>query len=163
MILEICKAKKFIGKEFELKMSFILPPDSMQDVAVNSLAEGAINGCFVMQDENTCVINATATLYLQAVCFRCGNPFTFKYTFNVNEIFSSSPMEDEYQLDNTTLNLISAVTDNFLTQFPSQLLCNKNCKGLCQYCGINLNINNCDCEAKQTEQNSPFAVLKQLK
>ena len=140
-----------------------MPPELMQGFAVNALGQGALKGTFVMQDQNTCIVNATATIFLQAVCFRCGEPFTFKYIFNVCEKFCASPMEEEYQLDNTTLNLHNAVTDNFLTQFPSQLLCNKNCKGLCQYCGINLNINNCDCETKQTEENSPFAILKQLK
>ena len=163
MILNISKAKKFYGKEFELKSSFALPPEIMQDFHVEPLGDVALSGTYYMQDNNTCFINCTATIFLNAECARCANMFTFKYTFPVKEKYSSSPLEDEYQLDNLTLNLFDATTENFLTSFPSQLLCNKNCKGLCQYCGNNLNYNNCNCEEEQTMQNSPFAVLKQLK
>jgi uncharacterized protein len=44
---------------------------------------------------------------------------------------------------------------------PSQILCNDSCKGLCQICGADLNQRTCDCE--QTSQESPFAVLRQLR
>ena len=163
MILDISKAKKFLGKEFELKTSFALPGEIMQDFHVTPLGDIALDGNYYMQDLNTCFINCTATIFLNAECARCANMFTLKYEFNVNEKFSTSPSEEEYQLDNLSLNLYDAVVENFLTSFPSQLLCNQNCKGLCQYCGNNLNYNNCNCEEEQTMKNSPFAILKQLK
>ncbi len=163
MILNVSKAKKFLGKKFELKSSFALPPEIMQDFHVNPLGDVALSGTYVMQDVNTCFVNCTATIFLSAECSRCANLFTYKHDFCVNEKFSSFPSDEEYQLDNLSLNLYNAVVDNFLTSFPSQMLCNKNCKGLCQYCGNNLNYNNCNCEEEQTMKDSPFAILKQLK
>ncbi|MGI9538481.1 MAG: DUF177 domain-containing protein [Desulfocapsaceae bacterium] len=44
---------------------------------------------------------------------------------------------------------------------PSQILCHKSCRGLCQACGADLNQTRCDCDRK--EQDSPFAILRQLK
>ncbi len=44
---------------------------------------------------------------------------------------------------------------------PSQILCAKSCQGLCQACGTDLNQSRCDCD--QSEQDSPFAMLRQLK
>lgn len=163
MIVNISKAKKFIGKEFELKSSFALPSEIMLDFHVQPMGDVALAGTYFMQDSETCIVNLKATIFLNAECARCADLFTFKYEFDVCERFVSSPSEDEYKLDNTTFNLYDAVVQNFLTSFPSQLFCNQNCKGLCQYCGNNLNYNNCNCEEEQTMNNSPFAILKQLK
>ena len=163
MILNVSKAKKFLGKEFELKTSFALPREIMQDLHVTPLGDVALDGIYCMQDSDNCLINCNATIFLSAECSRCANLFTLKYEFNVSEKYSASPTEEEYQLDNISLNLFDAVVENFLTSFPSQLLCNQNCKGLCQYCGNNLNYNNCNCAEEQTMKDSPFAILKQLK
>lgn len=44
---------------------------------------------------------------------------------------------------------------------PSRILCDESCRGLCQVCGIDLNLHQCTCQPD--EQNSPFSVLGQLK
>lgn len=44
---------------------------------------------------------------------------------------------------------------------PSRILCDDSCRGLCQVCGVDLNLQRCTCEPGN--QNSPFAVLGQLK
>ncbi len=51
--------------------------------------------------------------------------------------------------------------EQLLLQIPIKALCSDDCRGLCPGCGQNLNIEECKCE--HGSQNSPFAVLSQLK
>lgn len=46
---------------------------------------------------------------------------------------------------------------------PVKFLCRKNCKGLCMYCGTNMNEINCECKDKQVYNKSTFSVLKNYK
>lgn len=50
--------------------------------------------------------------------------------------------------------------EQLLLALPTTCLCGDNCKGLCDRCGINLNEKQCKC--KETNEDSPFAILKKL-
>ena len=43
-----------------------------------------------------------------------------------------------------------------------QVLCQKDCHGLCHSCGNNLNYKKCSCRLKKSKNESPFFVLKKL-
>ena len=57
-----------------------------------------------------------------------------------------------------TVDLRSAVEDNFCTSLPIRFLCSQDCKGLCHVCGKNLNDGACDCENEEIDPR--LAVLK---
>lgn len=44
---------------------------------------------------------------------------------------------------------------------PMQPVCRENCKGLCPHCGVDRNVESCNCAESRPE--SPFAVLSKLK
>lgn len=44
---------------------------------------------------------------------------------------------------------------------PARVLCRRDCQGLCQQCGTDLNDSSCSCQ--RPEAAGPFAVLRQLK
>jgi uncharacterized protein len=44
---------------------------------------------------------------------------------------------------------------------PTKRLCSEDCKGLCPYCGKDLNEGRCDCEVDEIDPR--FEVLKKLK
>jgi uncharacterized protein len=46
---------------------------------------------------------------------------------------------------------------------PTQPVCREGCKGLCTYCGEDLNERTCNCAESQKSGNSPFSILKKLK
>ncbi len=43
-----------------------------------------------------------------------------------------------------------------------QILCQKDCHGLCHSCGNNLNYEKCSCRSRKNKGKSPFSVLKKL-
>jgi uncharacterized protein len=59
------------------------------------------------------------------------------------------------------INLQQGIQEQVVMAFPLQLLCDKNCKGLCPKCGSDLNRGDCGC--KREPVSNKFAALKNLK
>ena len=58
--------------------------------------------------------------------------------------------------------------DAVVMDTPFVVLCKPDCRGLCPTCGINLNVEQCDCAARAEAEwaaatENPFAALKNLK
>jgi len=64
-------------------------------------------------------------------------------------------------LKEPVIDLGELYREQIYLSIPPQILCHRSCKGLCQGCGADLNQTSCACE--QIDQESPFAVLRQLK
>ncbi len=82
-------------------------------------------------------------------CDRCLTPIRreFSYTFHHKLIES---LEEEYNDDyietpDLTLDPEELTTDDIMLELPSKFLCRGDCQGLCQKCGHNLNLGDCDC------------------
>ena len=59
------------------------------------------------------------------------------------------------------VDLTFVIRDLILLTEPFQRLCNKNCKGLCLICGINMNFSNCSCLS--SNDNNRWDSLKDFK
>ena len=59
------------------------------------------------------------------------------------------------------IDLSDALQEQVVLALPYKPLCRADCKGLCPYCGTDLNHGDCQCRGDQPI--SPFAVLKGLK
>ena len=164
MKLDIQQTKKFIGKSFNLNSAFHLPADIFLNFKCSPLGALTLTGTYEFETDDILKVNLVAEIFLDASCYRCGKNFVYDYKFNVDEIFANNPTEDEYKLGNTTIDLMQPVVDNFITNFPSQILCKENCLGVCANCGANLNEKKCECDTKTEEDTSnPFYILKHLK
>jgi uncharacterized protein len=81
---------------------------------------------------------------------------------NEDEILSESNQDlDITYLSQEFIDLGDVVTEQLQLQVPFQPLCQENCRGICSYCGTDLNIGQCAC-AKIHKQ-TPFSVLKDFK
>jgi uncharacterized metal-binding protein YceD (DUF177 family) len=61
------------------------------------------------------------------------------------------------------LEIDDDVRDEILLSIPLGPLCSADCRGLCPVCGGNRNANPCDCEERERQAHSKFAVLAKLK
>jgi uncharacterized protein len=105
-------------------------------------------------------------------CDRCLENYTVDLdnSFKLDlEYASSSKLEPaEHEISPTEMDMIylkEPVVDIFeilsqqvLLMTPGKHLCLESCKGLCPRCGVNLNIEQCDC--KHEFKSSPFSILK---
>lgn len=105
-------------------------------------------------------------------CCRCLEVFTlpikteFKYTL----VPIGKRIEEELELTsedlsfgyykNDLLELDPIIFEQILLPIPIKPLCNDLCKGLCPYCGVNLNETSCKCQTKVIDPR--FAALKNI-
>lgn len=64
-----------------------------------------------------------------------------------------------YQAD--FIDLAPIICEQIVLQIPIKPLCSEDCKGLCPYCGANLNVASCKCDLEIIDDR--LAVLKNLK
>lgn len=87
--------------------------------------------------------------------------------FLVKEGFDEDEFEedDAFIYDGQELKLVDIIEQTLDFNIPARILCNDNCKGLCQKCGANLNKQECSCSeiANDEEIIDPrFAKLKDI-
>lgn len=63
--------------------------------------------------------------------------------------------------DEETIDIDGLVREQVLLAMPSRALCREDCKGLCPVCGINKNMQACQCES--TEVDPRWAGLRDLR
>jgi len=99
-------------------------------------------------------IEGEAKLSLLIPCNRCLKDvetlFELKISkdldFNQTEADRIKELDETNYLSGYNLDVDLLVYDEILVDLPMKVLCDENCKGLCNVCGTNLNKNSCDCE-----------------
>ncbi len=99
---------------------------------------------------------------LEDECARCLDPVSREVIIKLAELFAYPiPLDNEFSVNDTgILDLAPLVRDEVFIALSSGALCRPDCKGLCPYCGQNLNNATCDCESDAIDPR--FAQLKEL-
>jgi len=113
----------------------------------------------------------TTTMELQ--CSRCLRSFPKDMDMKIDVVYhpveelkgeeKHEVKEDElnmgfYQGDE--LDIQDLIVEQILLSVPMKPLCSESCRGICPRCGVDMNINPCRCEQKETDPR--LAVLKKL-
>jgi uncharacterized protein len=106
-------------------------------------------------------------------CGRCGTPVQvdIEQNFQYQLLLDEEPqVETDYECTDEDCELLylaepliessDILLEQLLLALPVQMICDTACIGLCDQCGINLNKEKCSC--REINQNSPFAILKEL-
>jgi DUF177 domain-containing protein len=80
-------------------------------------------------------------------CARCLRSFTENLLLEVTELFARDALDDddEYPLVDGTIDLEPMVRDAVLLSMPFSPLCRRDCLGLCERCGGDRNLGECEC------------------
>ena len=95
----------------------------------------------------------TITRSVEHTCARCLK--------EVNERLSDTV---EYNYDSHGVDEISTlddIRDDLILSHPEQYLCKEDCRGLCQNCGVDLNVTKCNCRKERSK--NPFLKLQKFK
>lgn len=90
--------------------------------------------------------NGKFTLLME--CGRCLTEVehTFSLSFSEELIAGTEDKETDSFMEGYHLNVESLISDEILLNWPAKILCKQDCKGICQQCGKNLNLETCSCD-----------------
>lgn len=88
-------------------------------------------------------------------CDRCLEDVTNSFDIDVTREIDLNEIQDDsdftaYVIDNE-FDVEKFVYNEILVNLPMKVLCNENCKGICNRCGANLNSQTCNCETKELD------------
>lgn len=95
------------------------------------------------------------TARIENICTRCLKAIRKSADESFDLYF---PVKDEEFLETT-----DEIREVMLLAYPVKFLCSENCRGLCPYCGKNLNEGPCQCAGREDKEGFPgsFDKLKQ--
>ena len=119
-------------------------------------------------------VNGTISARVALECTRCLQtierdlefPFEAAFVFPENYTEAREAELKDADLDvsvieTSELDLNELAREQILLNLPEQVYCSEDCKGLCEKCGANRNLINCNCEEKEIDPR--WAALKNLK
>ena len=99
-------------------------------------------------------------LKVRLQCSRCLEKYPFDLFSELDLLylpFEEMPSEAELELEDKNANvayyrdnkieLLELLQEQVLLALPMKPICLEECKGLCPYCGTNLNVSSCNCKA----------------
>lgn len=100
------------------------------------------------------IITGEEKLVLRVPCDRCLKPvevpFVLDFVKNVDLQESveaqTDEMDEKNYIDGYYLDVDKLLYNEILIGWPMKILCDEDCKGICNVCGQNLNEGSCDCE-----------------
>ncbi len=97
------------------------------------------------------LVEANFEGWLTQECVRCLEPYSHKLQMEFTELFGfrlRRDVEVEYTVpDSGYIDLAPLTRDYMILELPIKPVCRPDCKGLCTYCGVNLNVMTCEHQA----------------
>lgn len=148
------------------------PIGSTRDYEINDAAdiigdekEYAVRGeCHLMRTPRSILVKCTLRAEVELTCNRCLSRFYHPLKINFEEeylptvdVHSGVPLPPNEEAsyftidERHTLDLTEAVREYAVMAIPMKALCDKDCAGLCQNCGQNLNQGRCNCPVQEVD------------
>ncbi len=144
-----------------LTLDVIVGPQDLTDLNVDFL-RGTVQ---VIRVQDGLLVQGIVESQLTLECVRCLDAFVFPIALELEETFrlSGAKADSDYVYvvgDDGWIDLLPLLREQVWVDIPMKPLCDPDCKGLCPQCGVNLNIESCDCD--HTWIDPRLAVLKNL-
>jgi len=101
------------------------------------------------------------------ICGRCLESFTKNGTAVLTGQMTkkeNSQLDDEIEdaiyYEGDEVNLTDDIINAIVLSLPMKPLCSENCKGICPHCGVNLNVEKCNCKEENIDPR--LAILKDV-
>lgn len=104
-------------------------------------------------DGHKLLIEAKGHVEIQTTCDRClmDVPVEIDLDFSKEFLIEDQKLvfddlDDAEYIEGQILDTDRLVYDEILVNWPMKVLCKDDCKGICNKCGINLNLQDCTCD-----------------
>ena len=100
------------------------------------------------------VVQGSAQFALMIPCSRCLEPVKVPFSLTLERALDMNQtdedrvkdLDEQPYLQGYNLDVDQLVRDELLLNLPMKVLCDEDCKGICNRCGANLNYETCDCD-----------------
>ena len=137
------------NKREEVTMPF--PFDEFQNEKIENSPE--IKLVLLNIGKGKALIQGKAVLEFVLSCDRCLKPVTTKVELDFERellapelVTDDEIKEDQHFVEEYELDLEALLAEELQLTWPSKVLCNDDCKGICKKCGKNLNEGACECD-----------------
>ncbi len=104
--------------------------------------------------KRTLVLDGTVSLSLIIPCSRCLEPVKVPFSLDLECVFDMNQtdedraraLDEQPYLQGYNLDVDQLVQSELMLNLPMKVLCDEDCKGICNRCGVNLNHEICDCD-----------------
>ena len=142
MFIELEPIFNNVGSCKEFKYEF-----SPEDCA--EIAKAKVKGS-VKNQTGIVSLTAKVSFLIDTLCDRCAAQVKKENTVEVEHILVSQLNDTDndnfFLLESMHFNLDELIREDILLSLPTKILCREDCKGLCPYCGTNLNEKQCGCK-----------------
>ena len=137
------------NKKIELEMSF--PFDEFMNETIKNSPQVQLELSNI--GKGKAVISGKANLEFTLSCDRCLKPvdtvveLEFCREIYAPELLTDEDMkEDQHFIEEYELDVEALLREELQLAWPSKILCDEECKGICKKCGQNLNDGTCGCD-----------------
>jgi uncharacterized protein len=169
MIIDLTRPGKF-PLEFDIQID--AQEIDLDTEGVKLTGDVALKGTVTRHIVET-VVDGIIDAGIEIDCTRCLKPVETKLEIPFSVSYTSPEHytnEKETELQHGDLDLAVSEDDRIdlkevareqiLLNLPEQVLCGEDCKGLCEKCGADRNLINCNCEEKEIDPR--WSALKDL-
>jgi uncharacterized protein len=119
-------------------------------------------GCkrVMLEGKTKISLNLNCSRCLKEIEFPMDIHFSKKIDFGLTEAQYAENLDEMNYMTGYNLDVDILVYEEILIGFPMQVLCSEDCKGLCKYCGANLNEESCNCD--NTEHGSQMGKIQDI-
>lgn len=170
MIVEVTKIPNS-GSKFEL---IIEPAEIDLETGFAKVSGRSLFSGKVYYSNLRTIVDGEIETEVELNCNRClrGIPQELKFAFkNAYILAEDYTKEEENELEKEeleisifegeTIDLKDVAGEQIALALPTQVICESDCKGLCEKCGANLNLIDCKCKEKDVDPR--WSALKNLR
>lgn len=164
--LDISRIKNNLGEEQHLVLDFQMQPVKGEYEEIyfsNPLRMDLL----LTNDDGLLKLKGRFQGNILIACSRCLETFDLPVEDEIDEIYYNKYQQNAKSNEEwipfaggDVLDITPEVIKALISSLPMKLICRHDCLGLCQKCGINLNISSCDC--LRSEIDSRMLILKNL-
>lgn len=128
---------------------------------------------FVNLGNRTLRLDGHVEFALMMPCSRCLEPVKVPFSLTLERLFDmkksseerARELDEQLYLQGYNLDVDQLVRDELLPNLPMKVLCKEDCKGICNRCGANLNVQTCDCDRSSLDPRMSVIqdIFKQFK
>lgn len=146
----LSKEGKIIEKKVELEKKVIEISGETFEIAGKEPIELTLSNT----GDQKVLISAKVDLSVEIPCGRClkdvNTEFCLDFSREIDMKISDEEREEQLDENNYIagyeLDVDALIADELVLQWPMRVLCKEECKGICNVCGKDLNMEQCDCD-----------------